>query len=453
MKEYERSSLNTNRTHLLKTNKSLDLRLFLSKIKKNTMFNAFDRKNLGSIPSKFDNYLFNLEKEKTPSNNYLKFGKKFKSENLLLINDIFKEDHSSWKNFGSGNDIEFKGNTLKISVNNDLNYLGKKSEYDSKNIDYFKSLHSFSNDNHSFRNKNEILLNKGQNESYMSKKTYNNKDVQKMKFPNEDRYFNIFYKNERIERYMPGPADYSPQKEIENKNNLRYDSLFKKKEFFPLIEIKATTADVGPGSYDLIKDRNIPGGVFSKLKKYDNFNNPFMINDKNIKTNFGDNDPPGSINIKDIYKKNYFFMIHSPRKEKLEKKFGLIRNDNEINKTISKRVNNNINNRSKGKSINIDWINTILQKKIKEKLKEGTLLVDDINNEIYNEKENENERNKNGDKEKIKNRGKMFSFNKIPRFFKSYNNHVPGPSYYDPEKIMAGIKLIKNFNLKENSWI
>jgi hypothetical protein len=119
----------------------------------------------------------------------------------------------------------------------------------------------------------------------------------------------------------------------------------------------------------------------------------------------------------------------------------------------SKRVNNNLNNRSKGKSINIDWINTILQKKIKEKIKEGTILVDDINNEIYNEKENENERNKNGDKEKIKNRGKMFSFNKIPRFFKSSNKHVPGPSYYDPEKIMAGIKLIKNFNLKENSWI
>ena len=329
-------------------------------------------------------------------------------------------------------------------MNNNLKNLGKKSKYDSIDLDLF---YSYSNDNNSYRNKNE-KLNKSQNE--LSKISKNNNFSPKIKFPKEDRYFNAFYKNERNEKYMPGPADYSPEKDYEKKNIFRYDSLFKTREFYPLIEIKPTTAEIGPGSYELIKDKNVPGGVFSKLKKYDNFNNPFVINDKDIQTYFGTN-IPGSINIKDIFKKNYFFMINSPRKEKLEKKLGLIRNDNTINNVINKRINKNVNNMTKGKSINFDWVNATLKKKIKERIKSGTIIVDDINKEI-NDDEKDNINN-NSIKEIMKNKGKMYSFNKIPRFFELSNKHVPGPSYYDPDKIMAGIKLKKDFNAKENNWI
>ena len=52
-----------------------------------------------------------------------------------------------------------------------------------------------------------------------------------------------------------------------------------------------------------------------------------------------------------------------------------------------------------------------------------------------------------------KNKGKVFSFSKIPRFYNTSNKHVPGPSYYDPEKILYGLKLKKSFNAKENVWI
>lgn len=454
------NSRNITHSKTSKNNKNADLKLFLSKIKKEPMFNAFGRKSLGSIPSKFDNFLFNLDKEKKPNSKYFKLKKKFKEENNLYINDIFIKDHSSWKNYGTGNNIEFKGNVLKFSVNNDLKNLGKKSEFDSKNIDSFKSFYSYSNPintNKSTSLTNNIdINNRSLNDSHFIRRINKNRSVPKMKFSKEDRYFNIYYKNEIIEKYLPGPADYSPEKDLD-KHNYRYYSLFKAKSSFPLIEIKSTTAGVGPGSYDLLKEKNIPGGTFSKLKKYANFNNPFIINDKDIKTNFGANNLPGSINIKDIFRKNYFFMINSPRKEKLEKKLGLIRNDNdkgkgkEINKNINEKKNKNVN-WVKGKSINIDWINSKLEKKIKEKLKEGNILYENID-EHDNECENIINQINNNDKQIIKKRGKMFSFNKIPRFFEPSSKHVPGPSYYDPEKILQGIKLVRNFNAKEDNWI
>ena len=454
------NSRNITNSKTSKINKNADLKLFLSKIKKESMFNAFERKSLGSIPSKFDNFLFNLNKEKNYNTKYFKLKKKFKEENNLFINDIFFKDHSSWKNYGTGNNIEFKGKVLKFSVNNDLKNLGKKSEFDSKNIESFKSFYSYSNpintNKSTFLTNNIDINNRSLNDSHFIRRINKNKSVPKMKFSKEDRYFNIYYKNEIIEKYLPGPADYSPEKDLD-KHNYRYYSLFKAKSSFPLIEIKSTMADVGPGSYDLLKDKNIPGGTFSKLKKYANFNNPFIINDKDIKTNFSAHNLPGSINIKDIFRKNYFFMINSPRKEKLEKKLGLIRNDNdiikdkEINKNINEKKNKNVN-WVKGKSINIDWINSKLEKKIKEKIKEGNILNENID-EHDNECENIINQINNNDKQIIKKRGKMFSFNKIPRFFEPSSKHVPGPSYYDPEKILQGIKLIRNFNAKEDNWI
>ena len=55
--------------------------------------------------------------------------------------------------------------------------------------------------------------------------------------------------------------------------------------------------------------------------------------------------------------------------------------------------------------------------------------------------------------ELLKYRGKMFSFSKIPRFLSPPRKHFPGPSYYDPNKIIAGIKLKKYFNAKEEGWL
>ena len=157
-------------------------------------------------------------------------------------------------------------------------------------------------------------------------------------------------------------------------------------------------------------------------------------------------------------------MINSPRKVNLEKKLGIERNDNEIeinkNKNEIKNKLENIKenkNWEKGRSINTDWIFSKLEKKIKEKIKEGGFLPEKINDkknklefkindsQYYLKNENENEIDKS--------KGKVFSFSKIPRFQNSSKNHVPGPSYYDPDKILYGIKLKKYFNAKEDGWI
>ena len=108
-----------------KNNKSADLKNYFNRLKKSPIYSAFKRQNLGSIPSKIDNYIFNLEKE--PKNNkHSKLKLKLKSENNLFINDLFENEHRSWKNYGTGNNIEIKGNIFKISVNNDLQNLNKK---------------------------------------------------------------------------------------------------------------------------------------------------------------------------------------------------------------------------------------------------------------------------------------------------------------------------------------
>ena len=193
------------------------------------------------------------------------------------------------------------------------------------------------------------------------------------------------------------------------------------------------------------------------MKKYDNFNSPFNISDKEINTSPAANNLPGSINIKNIKQKNYFFMENSPKKEKLEKKYGIERNDIEINKkSIYKNDNNKYKNWDKGRSINTDWIFSKLEKKIREKIKEGGYLLENmkekaekevkkIGNIYYMDNQNEN------NDEKYK--GRVFTFSKIPRFYNASNKHVPGPSYYDPDKILYGIKLKKYFNAKENVWI
>ena len=58
-------------------------------------------------------------------------------------------------------------------------------------------------------------------------------------------------------------------------------------------------------------------------------------------------------------------------------------------------------------------------------------------------------------KKKIIKSGKnLFSFPKEPKFFSPKNMHVPGPSFYEPEKIMEGIKQKKEFNQRIGyDWI
>ena len=128
-----------------------------SKIRKGSVHNAYVRKNLGSIPSKFDNFIFKLpEESKTNLSEVIK-PMMVHDENLRFRKDIFKRDHKSWSNFGSGNSIELKGNTIKFMVNNSLKD-GKRntSEFDSNNIESFKTLYSNSNNstNHTFYNNN-----------------------------------------------------------------------------------------------------------------------------------------------------------------------------------------------------------------------------------------------------------------------------------------------------------
>ncbi len=430
----------------LKGNKSANLKNLLSKIRKKPLYNAFDKQNLGCIPSKFDNYIFDL-KNKSKFNKHLKLRKKFIAENNLYINDIFKDDHLSWKNYGTGNNIELKGNILKFSINNNLNNLDRKSEIDySKNKDSFGSFFSFTN------NLDQSSIKKSKDNNEQNKKETNkkygvneSKSFQMKTFSKEDRFLNIFYKNKILAKYSPGPGEYNPKKENINDNKYRYFSLFKEKSVNPLSENRQKDEHIGPGTYNIIKDINVPGGSFSKSKKFDLFEN-----NRDIMKVPGSNDLPGSINIKDIHKKNFYFMIHSPKYEKLEIKLGIdINNNYKINKNIYQNKKGSF---EKGKIINTDWIKGELEKKIKEKLNRGNLYENLSLFKNVKIKGNEINSNYNHYNEACT-RGKTFTFNNIPKFLSFKTKHIPGPCYYDPNKIMNGIKLKKNFNSKEDGWI
>ena len=76
------------------------------------------------------------------------------------------------------------------------------------------------------------------------------------------------------------------------------------------------------------------------------------------------------------------------------------------------------------------------------------MLFDSINETGIDKDYKLNESNLYNENENEKNRGKLFSFSRIPRFYEPFSKHVPGPSYYDPDKILYGLKLKKYF--KEN---
>ena len=166
------------------------------KLRRGSNYNAFHRKNLGSIPSKFDNFIFKLPDESKTNLTSTLQPIILQDENLCFRRDIFKLDHKSWRNFGSGNSIELKGNSLKFSVNNNLKNIKKnKSEYDLTNIESFKTIYSNTNNSTAQSAKNNNIKDKEkQKESKENKNdAENNDDFKKKtkfinnKFNREDR--------------------------------------------------------------------------------------------------------------------------------------------------------------------------------------------------------------------------------------------------------------------------
>ena len=112
MTEQNKNLLKLNKYKLLKTNKSANLKNFVSRIRKEPIYSSFKRKNLGSIPSKFDNFIFNLKKSK--SDKYFKSNKNLTEENYLFPNNIFQKELDSINTIVKGNNIEYKGKYIKI---------------------------------------------------------------------------------------------------------------------------------------------------------------------------------------------------------------------------------------------------------------------------------------------------------------------------------------------------
>ncbi len=450
------------------------------KLRRGSNYNAFHRKNLGSIPSKFDNFIFKLPDESKTNLTSTLQPIMLQDENLCFRRDIFKLDHKSWRNFGSGNSIELKGNSLKFSVNNTIKNIKKnKSEYDLTNIESFKTIYSNTNNSTAQSAKNNNIKDKEkQKESKENKNdAENNDDFKKKtkfinnKFNREDRYDNVYYKNELFNKYYPGPGDYEIDEFNYNnkRNSLRYNSLFKCKSSFPLIELRKTTYNIGPGSYNSFKKNEVQGGTFSKLKKKNQLNNLFCSKkDDNINIGPGWLDLPGGIKVREKNKMSHYFML-SPHKEvKLEKKFGIERNQkNQGNKDVNKFGEFNAiprwSNKEKTKDFNNDWMKKNLEKKIIEEKMKGNLVDFDQNTNVKEDEEKitqdvfywakmVNDQLKIGRENAMKKKG-AYTFSKIPKLIRE-NNHVPGPAFYPPDKILKGITLKKEFNCNlDMNWI
>lgn len=162
------------------------------RIKRGSNYNAYHRKNLGSIPSKFDSFIFRLPDESKSNLTSTLKPLMFQDENLCFRRDIFNLDHKSWNNFGSGNTIELKGNLLKFTVNNNIKNIKKnKSQYDLTNIEPFKTIYSNTNNStvHSFISKD--IINK------VTDNKENKNDVGKLNKTKEDNNSETKFNKER----------------------------------------------------------------------------------------------------------------------------------------------------------------------------------------------------------------------------------------------------------------
>ena len=463
-----------------------------SRIRKGSNYNAYVRKNLGSIPSKFDNFIFKLPEESKSNLSSVINPMMAKDENLCFRKDIFKREHKSLSNFGSGNSIELKGNSVKFMINNTLRDNNRNcSEFDSNNIESFRTLYSNSNNstNHTIYNNFSKELNKDNKEYISSDKNElgdksknissifnletNNKNKSKSLtniFSKEDRYDNIHYQGQLLSKYYPGPGQYVQYEYdyINQKYPFRYNSLFKLKSSFPIIELRNTTYKVGPGSYINPKFKNSAIlGTFSKDKK--NLVDAIKQSDDNLQDIY----LPSSINIHEKDKKSSFFYSKPNKEENLEKKYG-IKNKDEDEKN-KKRKDFNVygefegkprwGTKEKTKDFNNDWINKNLEKKIFEEKKKGNVI--DMNGNMNKTHLSEDKKEKQdviywarmardqiikGTDEAKKKKG-AYTFSKIPKLIKE-EKHVPGPGYYEPDKILKAIIQKKEFNFNmEMNWI
>ena len=443
------------------------------RLKRGSNYNAFQRRNLGSIPSKFDNFIFKLPEE-SKSNLTSTLQPHFR-------NNMLKYDRKLLKKYGSGNSVDLSGNSIIFSVNNNIKGIKKnKSVYDLTNLDSFKTLYSETNNSTlqssinnkekkektSLENKFDILDKIYQDDNYVIYLTRYNKNNNslKTKFNKEDRYNNIYYKRNILDRYYPGPGDYDiVEPTINNqKNPFRYDSLFKSKSTFSLIELKDNKQNLGPGYYNNFKKREVHGGTFSTSDKYNYINNPYNSKEEyTFNLGPGAIDAPSSFIIKDKDKLNYFFVQSPEKEENLEKKYGIERNKND--KGVEEfKGKMRWSNKEKTKDFNNDWINKNLERRINEEKRKGNII--DINgggNDYENQNVKQdvfywarmaNDEIKKGQIKAMKRKG-AYSFSKIPKLVQE-SNHVPGPAYYDSDKILKGIKLKKELNANVNlNWI
>ena len=457
-------------------------------IRKGSICNAYERKNIGSIPSKFDIFIFKLPKESPLNLTTILKPRKFKDENLSFRKDIFKSDHKYLKNFGSGNSVELNGTSLKFSVNNNIKNLKKnKSDYDL-NLESFKTLYSNINNitTHKLFNNKEKNENKKTDKEKYHKKNYifdqlkkgiiylnnnnqNKSDLLTNKSYKQDRYNDIYYKSHLLNKYYPGPGQYdiSNNKFINHRYLFRYESLFKSKSSFSLIEPSNDKEYIGPGSYDNFNKKEVNGGTFSTLKKFSRVNSPFSNNEEySINLGPGSNNLPGGIEVKDKNKMSYFFVKPSEKEENLEKKYGIerVQSFRKNNKKILGELKTQFRyfHKETNKDFNNDWINRNLTKKINEEKIKGNIV--NINGNLsYNNYRNVKhdrvywarmavEEMKKG-QETAKKRKGAYSFSKIPKLIYE-SNHVPGPAYYEPDNILNGIKLKKELNTNINlNWI
>ena len=438
------------------------------KIKNSIIGNAYHRQNQGSIPSKIENYMFKLPEDSiTNITTTIQTLRKQDEQNINV------NDHQSSLHFSCGNTIEVKGNSLKFSINNTLKNMKSES---MMNLQPFK--HS-KNDNKSKAQtiKNKDVINEKNSSNLFDKikekliknikmnksnKNNNNKENKALTFSREDRYDNIFYRKELIDKYYPGPGEYNIEEHSIN-CPLRYSSLFKNNTTFPLLQFKSKNNKIGPGSYDNLKQKIINGGKFSTLKKVNLFKN----NNENNNLGPGCFDLPGGITVREKNKKNYYFMVGHEKKENLEKKYGIeraqiIKSYKDLNKYGEFKVKPRWSNKEKTKNFNNDWIKNNLKRKIKEETLKGNI-IDYIGNYNSNSMNNLTTRQdmyywaKNIKDEILAKKTGMkkgaYSFSRRPKS-NIKKNHVPGPSYYEPENILKGIILKKEFNSNlQLNWI
>ena len=450
---------------------------YFRKVRRGSNYNAYHRQNLGSIPSKMDNFIFKLPEESSTNLTSTLLPIIFQDDNICCRNDLFKQEHKSRNNFGSGNSIELKGNSLQFSVNNNIKTIKKnKSDFDSTNVERFKTFYSYADNstNQSIFNKdshkdidkdsiNDFFENSKNLSLYIFKDKINQSKSLINTFNKEERYDNIYYQRDLNNKYYPGPGDYDTEDYLNyKKNQLRYESLFKSKSSFSLINRNNAKYKVGPGSYNIFKIQPVKGGTFSKLKKF----NSFEKKSENNNVGPGYFDLPGGIKIHERFRKNHVFMVEPEKEENLEKKYGInrieiVKKDDDINKFGEYNVIPRWNERDKTKNFNNDWINKKLLTKIKEETLKGNI-VDlegnlDINNknkkqDIYYWAKNVMEDLKCGKEKAMKKKG-AYTFSRIPKLIREDNNY-PGPGYYQPEKVIKVIKTKKEFNINSGKhWI